>query len=921
MALNARKSLRERVDDFEAQIILSDSQKDSILRLQEACSELPFPTHLQGDDDNEQDDDQQQQSTLSLVTPSRSRAPSFMMQDALPARAKANETTTRKSTHELMTGVDDPIENTQQFFGWFARIEEDMEVGQEDIYRSYLESIYTYRKTCDNVLSTIASTRDLLNSLKENYESVDQKTRGLQLACEKLLAEQMHLLHVADQVAVKLNYFNDLEPISKLFSSPGETVCLDDKFIPFLHRLDECIAFVQSNLNYKDAELFLMRFRQCMTRGMSLVKLHIVNTLRGLQTDVRDRLANRPPNEVLPASLHTSLFYVKFKTVAPRLKALVAEIESRVPSHKEYHSLLQDCYNAFFQVRASLLGPQIQLHVQEISNDKDLLSFARSGSVYMTGVCRDEYTLFFEFFSSGQDELSGYLESLSMHLYDALRPLILRESRIDILSDLCLAIQAAMASQTATLNLVKPVKSQPDELEQDGEQSEEINGDEEDENGYERRMTKQQEQEAEDDGLGFVTASVRLVLEDTQSRLAFRAQTFIKQDIQGFKPREDEILLFARGRGLPLPAPVSTSTGFAPVITAPNSPEATTSTTSITPANTMSLSITESTDGDPFALAPPPLAPNSAIEPARRPSADISAPGFARLVYGSGEWYPTMQRCLYILGKLYRCVPTTVFEDLAEEAVDECRASLVGVSLIIALKQTKTDGELFLIKNLLMLREQIAPFEVAFVRKEEILDFGALQAAVSTVLSDPLSFGNLSQAVMAGVSLPRTVESYPDAKEGVDKELKRVCEDFILDTTRSCVEPLSSFLLKVQVFRLRDGSSRSSSVPRESLAAQNFAQPAQVLQIQDAFREVLSKRLGYAISRMADYLGDKRTEAVLIRVMRANIIDTYQAFYDIVQTEYDLSVQGRVTTVDSIAKMIDAVCSAVKAPTMEGTSS
>ena len=47
--------------------------------------------------------------------------------------------------------IGDPIENTLQFFHWFSSIEEEMERGQEDIYRS--ETILNLSKSLSLSLS------------------------------------------------------------------------------------------------------------------------------------------------------------------------------------------------------------------------------------------------------------------------------------------------------------------------------------------------------------------------------------------------------------------------------------------------------------------------------------------------------------------------------------------------------------------------------------------------------------------------------------------------------------------------------------------------------------------------------------------------------------------------------------------------
>ena len=141
-----------------------------------------------------------------------------------------------------------------------------------------------------------------------------------------------------------------------------------------------------------------------------------------------------------------------------------------------------------------------------------------------------------------------------------------------------------------------------------------------------------------------------------------------------------------------------------------------------------------------------------------------------------------------------------------------------------------------------MLREQIAPFDVNFVRKEEVLEFSGLRgfgqfqfledfACVVYLFPEPDAVTNIMQSrwgigalaslgygIMSAAA-PSTVESFSDAKQVcrvrnfrrdvdllsrfldiqlVDKELKRVCEEFIVETAKGCVDVLSGFLAKVR---------------------------------------------------------------------------------------------------------------------------
>jgi conserved oligomeric Golgi complex subunit 3 len=77
-----------------------------------------------------------------------------------------------------------------------------------------------------------------------------------------------------------------------------------------------------------------------------------------------------------------------------------------------------------------------------------------------------------------------------------------------------------------------------------------------------------------------------------------------------------------------------------------------------------------------------------------------------------------------VLSKIYRSVEIPVFEDLAGEAVGLCTDSLKHGSLEVTAKcGDSIEGDLFLIKHLLILREQLTPFEINFSQLKRKLDF------------------------------------------------------------------------------------------------------------------------------------------------------------------------------------------------------
>eukprot|EP00842_Homolaphlyctis_polyrhiza_P003665 jgi/Hompol1/429/HPOL_000146-RA len=631
-----------------------------------------------------------------------------------------------------------------------------MERGQEDIYRAFLSTMRGYRQASTEILDKIDATHALLDELEGKYHFVESKTKGLQQACESLLDEQAHLIVVAEELASKLAYFNELEPITKMLSASGEAIVTDDKFGPMLQKLDQCLSFVMEHPQYKDTELYRVRYRQCMTRSMTLIKMHFADQIRALQVDIRDKLAARQTHEPLQANMQLTFFYVKFRTLASRVKHLLGEIEYRCDGHPD-----------------------------------------------------------------------AFLETLAAALYNQLRPLIIRETKIDTLSELC-------------LSLIGYQKTLDPDVGIDGESVDDadpVGG---------TNMTP----------IKFI---VQRILEDAQQRLAFRAEAFIRQEIQNFKPREEELMILARGRGLPQPVSINLSVGVMPVL-----------------SESLEMSPPANSNPNPVSTSAPDTGISANLQAALE-SAESEPPGafvVGQMAYGGGEWYPTLQRTLYVLGRLNGSVPQAVFEDLSQDAVDSCRISLISASETLSNKQTKLDGQLFMIKNMLMLREQILTFDAKFVHKKDTLHFTDMLDALRGVLQNSWTagaFGTISGAIMAATAT-KVVKSYDDAKEMLDRELKRVCEDLVLETAKAAVEPISSFMLKAN----------------------------QIGVIAEAFSETVQRRLAFTVARISDYLGDKKTLGILIRIIRS--------FYETITAEYDASTVARVATVSAMAALIDNAC-------------
>ena len=287
----------------------------------------------------------------------------------------------------------------------------------------------------------------------------------------------------------------------------------------------------------------------------------------------------------------SALLYAKFRVGAPELKRIGLEIQKRVVlpagaepgAEAEYQSLMNELYQSYSTTRGRLILPIVTKKIGEIaqapSSSTDLVAFARSSISYIRGICFDEYDLWAEWFD-GEGGLYDFLEAICEPLYDHLRPRTIHETQILKLCELCTLIQTRY-------------------MEEEEEDAEPI----------------------ETNRLDF-TALIHPALEDAQTRLVFLALAVLRDDIEHYKPKPEDLDYPAKGKQASL---------------------------SGTKSNLPALSGRKASSNGP--QTPMPKTPMVVEEEDGLDS---------RWSFGAEtafkDWYPTLRKAIWLLSKIYRLV-------------------------------------------------------------------------------------------------------------------------------------------------------------------------------------------------------------------------------------------------------------------------
>ncbi|KAJ7980515.1 conserved oligomeric Golgi complex subunit 3-like [Quillaja saponaria] len=303
--------------------------------------------------------EQQQAAIASLSHAVAERPmPGNLAQDHVLGQDNGLSTSTKDSSLEESGAIEAVLVNTNQFYKWFTDLESAMKSETEEKYQHYVNTLTERIQTCDDILHQVDETLGLFNELQLQHQAVATKTKTLHDACDRLL----------------------------------------------LKRLDECISYVESNPQYAESSVYLLKFKQLQSRALGMMRSHVLSVLKGASSQVQGAIRGSGESKAaISEGVEASVIYVRFKAAASELKPVLEEIESR-SSRKEYSQVLAECHRLYSEQRLSLIRGIVHQWISEFSKREALPSLTRSGCAYLIQL---EHQLFAHFFPSSSEDISS----------------------------------------------------------------------------------------------------------------------------------------------------------------------------------------------------------------------------------------------------------------------------------------------------------------------------------------------------------------------------------------------------------------------------------------------------------------------------------------------------------------------------------
>ena len=728
-----------------------------------------------------------------------------------------------------------------------------------------------------SLVSLSSSLLSHVSVLHQHHALVHDKSNKVREECSALLDEQKQLLAKADRYAANLYYYQQADKIAQqlqhtlTITSTSTSTSLDAASFPsILTTIDECSAYLNANISFQSSPLYLAKYERLKEKLLRLLRQFVNDTLNEAERSDRadrekERMVRKPKEAngedgAATGSSSTSALssdsgrqsswlrsFVTHRGLAPRLAPLIRDLERRAahaPARSLYASTLAEVQQLYMQQRQKMVVAALSDYVATLSRERELTALTRASVSALLSLCSLESQLFDVLFSdASRPLLSALLTTLASILYTALRPVVIRQTDIDVLCEVIIILKEETASAAvAALPVSTPSSSSS--------------------------SSSSALPSSSSSADSFLSVLRRLV-GDCQERLSYRASVFIRDEVAGYKQTQHDVDWSARLNKL------NASTA------AEGSRQA-----GLTDEQRQDGKEEKSSDGpDGVSLAE-------------------WHPALERTLITLSKLYRCLEPNVFkILAQeaIAECLhQLTAAERLiaAQPPPPAAPASSSHSTPPLPSSSGSLHATLWLIQQLLTLRSQLSPFplDLSSPHRQHALDFSHMAHALPSLFSSSAKWSSFSELVQ--LSTPRVQEVRSDSKRAIDRLLREACERCIAQLTHHSIGPLIAFFQrtaqKQQAGAGNDGQQFRAELCRimDQLTADSAGLAAVMADL---------RRLVHA------YLSNAMAERSLFAPVKRALMETVEQLRFFVNTHYAVGDGASEEDVQTAAQLHTAI--------------
>jgi hypothetical protein len=686
---------------------------------------------------------------------------------------------------------------------------------------------------------------DTLKELQEKYKAVTDKTSSLHHACEQMMGQQTQMATGTEQLQTNLHYYTQCEWIMKKLQT-SRLLITGSLFPQILSTIYECMNFLRANPEHRESAAYLEKYEQCLSKALTAIKTGVINDIASCENEVLSRqAAGKPASGNSPGTAFAdddtfALLYGVFGVKASAVRNALTLAHQYFSEHEEYQEMVTECEQEYFQIREQILKSAVEKSVQSlIAKHKDSsCTLTRDGCSVLLRLCDDEFRLYKQFFIV--ENTNAGTSTASSAIYHRSRspptsPLFQHFWHRNSQS-----FNEFIESMCRILyDTLRPLIIHNPHLETLAQLCALLKIE-----MIEERcgaLTSTIHEESFNPREGFVNVMNELV-GDIVERIVYRTSSFGQTDVLNYKP------------------------------------------------------------------APGDLAYPERLLMMKNIEAETTPPEANNKVCKSFFWYPTVKRTIVCLSKLYKCLDQSVFLSVSRELLEQCSQSLeIAADKMRALPidpskasvkgfGRQLDAELFIVKHLLIIREQTSPYRVTAKNLRNIpttpgvrpidndsnlshfdysIDFSKYRSSAMQLFSAEsrgkwfeLSTNNAFLSFL--LSAPVQVhELQTDSRRVIENMLKKHCHKLIKFVTNMVIGELATISSEIDAVETSEKSSTDAwkANPKLTPKALNDV-------ISNVFKN-MKQNWPSIRATFTLYIGYRETEEILLQPIRKAVVDIF----------------------------------------------